>query len=108
VLVEVARRLRRTMRTTDTAYRLGGDEFVVVAEGLHPDSAEDLGARLARVVADPIGCTAGVARVGASIGVATAVGAMADAHALLATADAAMYEAKRAGRGGVVLARPRA
>ena len=32
VLIEVARRLKQTVRDTDAVCRLGGDEFVVLAE----------------------------------------------------------------------------
>lgn len=37
LLIEIARRLRVTVRERDTVARLGGDEFVILLEGLHPD-----------------------------------------------------------------------
>jgi diguanylate cyclase (GGDEF)-like protein/PAS domain S-box-containing protein len=108
VLVEAARRLRATLRATDLPYRLGGDELVVLAEGLHLGAGLSLARRLVEVMAEPVSCPGGVACIGVSVGVAGATGSAADAAVLLSSADAAMYEAKRAGRGRAVLAGSRA
>ncbi len=49
VLVEVARRLDREVRESDTVARLGGDEFVVLCEGVQGDGGVSLARRLAVV-----------------------------------------------------------
>jgi len=96
LLVEFARRLRAELHPTDTAARLGGDEFVVLAEELDSeDAAQAVAERLRLLVAEPA-CWGGVCfTVGVSIGM-TAAGDFAhpDVDALLAGADAGMYEEK--------------
>ena len=88
--------LRATPRRSDSAFRLGGDEFALILE--------DAGVQEATQVVDRVG--AGIAGVQAgaghllraSFGVAIGDGTP-DPEALLQAADAAMYEAKRAGVG---------
>jgi diguanylate cyclase (GGDEF)-like protein len=88
--------LRNTLRRSDSAFRLGGDEFALILE--------QSGVAAARHVVDRVG--EGIAaidagadhRLCASFGVAVADG-VPDPEALLRAADAAMYEAKRAGDG---------
>lgn len=50
VLVEVAHRLRRTLRQGDAAMRWGGEEFLVVARGLDDDAAAALAARMLHAI----------------------------------------------------------
>jgi two-component system chemotaxis family response regulator WspR len=52
VLVEVAHRLRRTLRSADAAMRWGGEEFLVVARGLGPGGSEVLAGRILRAIAE--------------------------------------------------------
>ena len=72
LLVEVARRLERVMRSADTVARLGGDEFVVLAEDVAGvDEALGLARRLRAAIAAPI--PVGVGQqvvVTASVGIA--------------------------------------
>ncbi|MDQ3940746.1 MAG: diguanylate cyclase, partial [Actinomycetota bacterium] len=100
VLQETARRLRHTLRDTDTIARLGGDEFAMVLPHV-PDPATVL------VVADKIrealqvpfivqGLTL---EVRASIGAAFYPGHGRDVDTLLQRADVAMYLAKAAQSG---------
>ena len=113
LLVEAARRLTACVRESDTVARFGGGEFVVLLNRLAED---DSAARAnAAVVAKKIGLALAepyvlAARRGehgddtvvhhctASIGVATFHGRTATEDELLKWADAAMYEAKDAGR----------
>jgi diguanylate cyclase (GGDEF)-like protein len=98
LLRDVAARLRLCVRTVDTVCRWGGDEFAVIAEDANADEA---GVLMQRIVA-----ALGTAYVvgGASIEVSASAGLSrypqdaADAPALVRSADAAMYLAKRAGR----------
>ncbi|MCX3060298.1 EAL domain-containing protein [Streptomyces sp. GXMU-J5] len=113
LLVQAARRLADSVRSSDTAARLGGDEFAAIIVG---DGGRDPGAREQQVyeLADRLRLTLsqpytidgrdGV-RVAASIGVAFAEPDI-TAGELLRNADLAMYRAKAAGKGRVELYAP--
>ena len=94
VLLEIARRLSGTVRGGDLVARLGGDEFVVLLPALGAIQVRALAARVERTVARPIRLAEGQARVGVSVGVRVATPGE-DPTAVLADADAAMYEVKR-------------
>jgi diguanylate cyclase (GGDEF)-like protein len=107
VLRMVAGRLVAAARAYDTVARLGGDEFAVLLEDVGSDrEASRLAIRLREALDEPMTVTAPsgdgrsrtrhTLRVGASMGVATAVlGSATSAAALLRDADLAMYESKR-------------
>ncbi|MEZ2293383.1 diguanylate cyclase domain-containing protein [Variovorax sp. RCC_210] len=102
VLVEYARRLLASVRGTDKVARLAGDEFVLVLENLAGPQAA---ATVAEKVVERINGTPFVVE-GQTISVTTSVGiafhwaadSAATAEELLARADAALYNAKAAGR----------
>jgi diguanylate cyclase (GGDEF)-like protein len=99
----VARRLAAALRPGDTVGRLGGDEFVVLLEGDGlAEGAEVVAERLLRTLGDPYHVD-GVhpLHVGASIGIA--FGTRATGSDLVRDADVALYGAKAAGRGRVVV-----
>jgi diguanylate cyclase (GGDEF)-like protein/hemerythrin-like metal-binding protein len=101
----VARRLRSCVRDTDTAARLGGDEFAVLLPELcAPADAASVASRLVAAVGEPVQLAQGVCTVGLSVGVAHYPGCGVDADSILASADAAMYAAKRAGKNQFVAA----
>jgi diguanylate cyclase (GGDEF)-like protein/PAS domain S-box-containing protein len=99
-LVEVARRLRRSLRASDIVARLGGDEFFVVLEQMQDAPAvERVVSKLAAEVLRPYDLFGGVkARVTASLGVSLFPDDAGDAATLMTHADKAMYMAKRAGK----------
>jgi diguanylate cyclase (GGDEF)-like protein len=108
ILCAVADRLRAAVRDGDAVARLGGDEFAMVLHGMPVGEVTAFAERILRDVALPIDYGSGSYVVGASIGIARAVpaagGVVQGPDALLLAADAAMYEAKRAGRGRYLMA----
>ena len=88
--------LRATMRRSDSAFRLGGDEFALILESAGVQEATGVVDRIGAGIA---GVQAGAGHLlRASFGVALGDGTP-DPETLLQAADAAMYEAKRAGVG---------
>jgi diguanylate cyclase (GGDEF)-like protein len=109
VLSVVGRRLRQSVRGTDTIARMGGDEFLLLIDDDDADSDERLLAyaqRIRAVLAETVVVAGQALRVGASIGVAAYPRHGLDAAALLREADSAMYRAKRGKGLGVALAAP--
>lgn len=100
VLRAVARRLKKILRKSDTVARFGGDEFVaLLATDGSCEGAALAAAKLLEAVRRPISVGAANIVVGASIGIAVFPGHGDRGTQLLRNADAAMYEAKRAGGG---------
>lgn len=106
VLREVARRLRAAVRVEDTVARMGGDEFILLLTDLGSlAEAEQVLERANQAVAQPIEVDGETLLVGLSRGLA--LGGRGDqADTLLRDADAALYAAKKAGRGGCVVYHP--
>ena len=104
VLIEVARRLKQTVRDTDAVCRLGGDEFVVLAEraGTAQD-VSDMCTRLVIALKAPHVIAGRLAAATSSIGAAI-FRASETPEALCQRADAAMYRAKTSGKSKYVLA----
>ncbi len=101
VLKAVADAVRKTLRVVDLASRLGGDEFLLWLEETGRDSAASMAARLMEAAAE-ISREWGVAGypLGFSIGaVFSRLDQPEGAEALMARADAAMYVAKKGGKG---------
>jgi diguanylate cyclase (GGDEF)-like protein/PAS domain S-box-containing protein len=99
VLIEVAQRLRSTVRPTDAVARLGGDEFVVLCPEVgRPLDIRRLAQRISEVLESPILTTTGAVRVTASVGIADGEIPLDDPTELLHRADIAMYRAKRLGK----------
>lgn len=95
VLVAAARRLRNALRDSDVVARFGGDEFVVVAEGEPEPTEAGTTGRIRTALTDPIRVGGVEARLGASLGAATArPGDAITATELLSAADTAMYRDK--------------
>jgi diguanylate cyclase (GGDEF)-like protein len=101
VLCELAKRIVRSVRATDTVARIGGDEFVVLLPELH--NLPEAGAIAAKIVASisrPFNIEPTQLSVTASVGVCIYPDAGTDAEMLLQNADAAMYGVKVHGRNG--------
>jgi diguanylate cyclase (GGDEF)-like protein len=102
VLVAVADRLRASVRDADFVCRIGGDEFVILLPNITDGEAASVARRIISRVSEPFEF-APTARVGASIGLASAPRDGVTADELLSAADRAMYEAKRRGKGCFVI-----
>jgi diguanylate cyclase (GGDEF)-like protein/PAS domain S-box-containing protein len=99
VLTSVARRLAQQMRETDVLARFGGDEFAVLCPSVAgEDEVMRIAQRLTWAIEQPLDLDGTIAEVGMSTGIALSRGHETP-DALLARADAAMYQAKRAGKG---------
>ena len=104
VLAQVAGVLRDLSRDLDAPARYGGEELAVVLPQTDADGAALLAERMREAVEAlqiPRVRGRGTLSVTASFGVASVPAAAADRGGLIAAADAALYEAKRAGKNRV-------
>ena len=105
VLKAFAQRLKSCVREGDLAARIGGDEFALLAEGLTAAAdAEAIAAKMVAMMAEPVELRDARITVSTSVGIAFSQHSV-TADRLLVTADAALYEAKGAGRNTWRLAR---
>jgi diguanylate cyclase (GGDEF)-like protein/PAS domain S-box-containing protein len=101
LLVEIAKRLGLCVRQGDIVGRLGGNEFIVLAANVK--GREEIAALAQFVVSEiakPFDILGQSVIVGASVGVAMAPNDGDTPDRLIKCADMALFEAKRAGRGG--------
>jgi diguanylate cyclase (GGDEF)-like protein/PAS domain S-box-containing protein len=104
VLKVVGERLLGAIRSSDTAARYGGDEFVLLLPALaHRRGAIRLGRKVIHLLAQPIVIGSHHHRLGASIGIAFFPDHGTASEDVLASADQAMYAAKRQGGNQVRL-----
>ena len=102
LLIEIATRLRQSLRASDVVARLGGDEFVVILPELIDEQHANAVARmLLSAVMHPMVLRGQECRVTASIGVAIFPENGRDEHTLVKNADMAMYLAKEEGKNDV-------
>jgi len=100
LLVQVAERLRHSVRPGDTVARLGGDEFAVLLEGADDATAVDVAGRITNALRAPFVVDGQEILVRGSLGVAISSSDARSADKLLRNADLAMYRAKASGEGG--------
>jgi diguanylate cyclase (GGDEF)-like protein len=102
VIAEIASVLRGRTRETDVLARLGGDEFAIVLPRCDLDEARDVAAEIATAIRDRMRGEKDSPPITASIGIAPfGAGRRLSYETVLGRADAAMYEAKDAGRDSV-------
>ncbi|MFL9670054.1 putative bifunctional diguanylate cyclase/phosphodiesterase [Variovorax sp. AB1(2024)] len=103
ILCVAAERLARTTREGDTVARIGGDEFLLLLEGVR-DRAEcaEAANRVLRALGEPFNVQGKQLQIACSIGIVLHP-EQGEPDKLVANADAAMYEAKRAGGGNYVM-----
>ncbi|MFM2120588.1 MAG: hypothetical protein RL722_2056, partial [Pseudomonadota bacterium] len=93
------RRILDNVRAADTVARIGGDEFVLLLENTTKHDALQTVERISRSLGENLELRGSLLTTAASLGVAMFPGDGSDAATLMRHADAAMYRAKRAGRG---------
>ena len=104
LIVAVAERLRHALRRHETVSRFGGDEFAILCEDiLDEQDAIAVGERVLRAFSTPFHLTHGEAVTSASLGIALSGDPDQDIGNLIRDADAAMYRAKEAGGGRLML-----
>jgi diguanylate cyclase (GGDEF)-like protein len=104
VLVQVAQRIKRTIRGEDTAARLGGDEFSILIDETPTESeAVTLANRLVAAFSLPFEVAGSTVSLSCTIGIHRSARLEVPAGDLLRNADIAMYVAKRDARGGYVV-----
>ena len=104
LLVEVAQRLRNTVRPRDRVVRYGGDEFVILgSDVLVPQAATRLAERVIAALEEPFHVDDLRIHISASVGIAVVDGRTGPMDMVLIAADSAMYEAKAMGKGNFVV-----
>ena len=99
LLVAVGERMRGEVADADLVARLGGDEFAIKTRTTDLSEMESLCGRLLRAISQPFFIDGAKINIGASIGVAFAPDDGISADELMKNSDAALYRAKRDGRG---------
>lgn len=97
-LIEVAKRLKLTLREEDTVSRLGGDEFILVLPGTDADAAAIVASKLINVVSQPYQIESHELIGTPSIGIAIYPEDGDNLEDLLKNADTAMYRVKQESR----------
>ena len=105
LLQRVAERLARSVRAGDTAARLAGDEFTVLLPGIgNPGNAAAVARKIVAALEEPFSLDGRRVALSASVGIALSPDHGLQASHLLEQADAAMYAAKRQGKGRYAVA----
>jgi diguanylate cyclase (GGDEF)-like protein len=99
LLKEVASRLCRAVRASDTVARLGGDEFVVLVPGIRTtDEAAQVAEKIIEALSESFPLEGRNLHITPSIGISVYPDDGADVETLMRNADGAMYHAKASGR----------
>ena len=108
ILIELAERIKRNVRSFDLSARLGGEEFIVVMPETDYDMALVVAERLRyKIVNKPFiisDSSVEPLKIAVSIGVAASGKAISEPNILVSLADKALYSAKNIGRNCVVRA----
>ncbi len=99
LLIRVAGEVSGLTRRNEMLFRLGGDEFAVLLPSGEPEQAQTLAERIVRAIAAiPFQFEGQTLHISSSLGIALYPLHASDQDELVAAADAAMYQAKHAGK----------
>lgn len=99
LLVNVANRLQKVVRSSDTVARLGGDEFAILLEDIGQKAfARNVAVKILQELQSPLEINSQQYHISGSIGISIAPYDDNQPEDLLRDADSAMYEAKRCGK----------
>ena len=100
LLSQVGSRLQGAVRAGDHEDRVGGDEFAILVKRFRDlAEIEQLAERLVELLSQAYDVDGAAVSIGVSVGIATAPESGWDGASVRATADEALYAAKRAGKG---------
>lgn len=100
VLVEIAKRITKTIRKVDTVSRLGGDEFIMLFPNTDSNAAMHIATKLIEEISKPSTFEHNELTITPSIGIAIYPDDGKDFETLLKNADTAMYKVKNDRRNG--------
>jgi diguanylate cyclase (GGDEF)-like protein len=104
LLIAIAQRLQACMREGDMVARLGGDEFAVLLNSVSSlKDVTSVAQRMLDTIAEPITLKTESTYTTASIGIVLSASHYNDSDLMLRDADAAMYQAKEAGKARYVI-----
>ncbi|QDZ29799.1 EAL domain-containing protein [Noviherbaspirillum sp. UKPF54] len=102
LLLQVAERVRHSVRSADMVARLGGDEFVVLMEDLPSyNAAAEVARKIIKANAAPFSVQSQSISTSASVGISLFPQDGATVNELMRSADLAMYHAKQERRGSM-------
>jgi len=100
LLVALAKRIQNAVRDVDVLARIGGDEFAILLTGKnHEKSAIELAERIVGIIKEPVDVSGKDIFISGSVGIVSSNKSHLTPSDLLRDADAAMYSAKRSGKG---------
>ncbi len=103
LLVEIADRVRRIARDTDTPARFGGDEFAVLLNDVTLNEVSAIVDRMRLAITEPIELEGHTVQVTATFGITQSSAGYVDPEDVLRDADIAMYRAKATERGSCTI-----
>jgi diguanylate cyclase (GGDEF)-like protein/PAS domain S-box-containing protein len=98
LLQEVAKRLKKTLRASDTVARVGGDEFTFVLNNADEDGAAQVARKIISSLSAPFELKSEICHIGGSIGISIYPEDAQTLGHLIAQSDEAMYLAKQNGK----------
>jgi diguanylate cyclase (GGDEF)-like protein/PAS domain S-box-containing protein len=99
LLVQIASRLRESVRASDVISRLGGDEFLIIVPDIdNAMSVSAIASKIRRALAEPHQIDSHLLYATATIGISLFPSDGDDAETLIRNAETAMYKAKSQGR----------
>lgn len=100
LIIETAKQLQKSVRTSDYVARLGGDEFTVILTNLrHIDDAHEIAGKIVSNISKPCHIKGHQIKTSCSLGITIfPFSDSDDAYSLIKQADTAMYQAKAQGK----------